>query len=98
MHTTTELTDTIRFLLYVNKKNQLIKITHKKSKSSSYPGVDLDEEHEMLSFDIDQLSLDHNTKHSIESTELVRSEQKPTSHHSGHIFNYSKDDMENEEL
>ena len=53
VHTSSELPDPIRYSIYVNKKNQLIKITQKKSKTSSHAGIGIEEVHEILSFDID---------------------------------------------
>lgn len=52
--------------IYVNNKNQLIKISKRKKKTGdSSAGRDMDELHEILSFDINKL--EHKSMHDIES-------------------------------
>ncbi|CAI2377593.1 unnamed protein product [Moneuplotes crassus] len=59
-----------KFVMYVNKKNQLIKVTkRKRDPTSSAATRDMKEFHEILSFDIHKLP--HRKAHSIDSDDYV---------------------------
>jgi cytochrome b involved in lipid metabolism len=74
--TTHEEPEALNYVVYVNKKNQLVKISKQKNKSASFAGSDMDEVHEILSFDIN--TLEESSKHSITSTELAHPPESVT--------------------
>lgn len=87
VQTSTPLESPMNYTVYVNKKNQLVKISKKQNKSISFAGADMDEIHEILSFDVD--TLPEVTQHTVTNEELIR---VPELHHSRpktNIFNYN---------
>jgi len=82
----------LNFVIYVNEKNNLIKISKKENKART-SGHNLDEVHEILEFDINSIPI----RHAIDSTDLViSSSKKPTV--LSNYFEYNPQQNSNAEL